>query len=88
MSLAAKLRTDFGITLPTPDAEAESDAAAWLEYFGAVERVVARQPRWRVCANEVMLGFFSFGKFLMYKDLDPETWPKEKQPSDHPWFAA
>lgn len=84
MSLAAKLRTDFGITLPMPDAEAEWDAAAWLEYFMAVERAVARQPRWRVCADEVMLGFFSFGKFLMYKDLDPETWPKEKQPSDHP----
>ena len=84
MSLAAKLRTDFGISVPIPDAEAEWDAAGWLEYFGDVGRAVTRQPRWRVCADEVMLGFFSFGKFLMYKDLDPETWPKEKQPSDHP----
>ncbi|MCS5931586.1 hypothetical protein LNQ03_06875 [Klebsiella pneumoniae subsp. pneumoniae] len=29
---------------------------------------------------EIALGFFSFGKFLMFKDLDPKSWPDEKQP--------
>ena len=29
-----------------------------------------------------MLGFFSFGKFLMYHDLDESNWPEGARPSD------
>lgn len=84
LSLAAKLKTDFGITLPVPDETVEGGAADWLAYIQQVARAVAVQKRWAVQPNETVLGFFSFGKFLMFKDLDPETWPKEKQPSAHP----
>ncbi|VFR96914.1 DNA helicase related protein [plant metagenome] len=83
MSLAAKLRTDFGIVLPMPDADHDGDAASWTQYLSDVEQAVARQPRWRVKTDDVVLGFFSFGKFLMYKDLDPDTWPHDRQPSEH-----
>src|SRR5262249_25450357 len=36
----------------------------------------------------VALGFFSFGKFLMYLDLDQESWPAEARPGDHPILQA
>lgn len=84
MSLAAKLRTDFGITLPMPETDDDGDAASWMQYLADVEKAVARQPHWRVKTDDVVLGFFSFGKFLMYKDLDPDTWPQDMQPSEHP----
>jgi len=84
MSLAAKLRTDFGIVLPVPEADDDGDAAGLVQYLADVEKAVARQPRWRVKTDDIVLGFFSFGKFLMYKDLDPETWPQDRQPNEHP----
>ena len=37
--------------------------------------VVANQPRWRVHADDMTLWFFSFAKYLMYRDLDPASWP-------------
>ena len=30
-----------------------------------------------------MLGLFSFAKFLMYRDLDPETWPANAKLGNH-----
>lgn len=95
LSLAAKLKTDFGISLPpspddtAADAEdgAESTAADWLAYLSAVEQAIATQPRWHVARDEVVLGLFSFGKFLMFKDLASETWPDDNKPEDHPVLA-
>lgn len=84
LSLEAKLRTDFDIKLPLLDLEAELDAEVLLEYFKQVQKAVAAQKRWTVDADELMLGFFSFGKFLMFKDLDPQSWPEGKGPADHP----
>lgn len=84
MSLAAKLKADFGINLPVPGQDDDWDSADWLQYLADVESAIAKRARWKVVANEAVLGFFSFGKFLMYKDLDPETWPKGKSPSAHP----
>ena len=36
----------------------------------------------------MVLGFFSFAKFLMYRDLDPELWPKSSAIGDHPLVTA
>ncbi|MCG3179257.1 MAG: hypothetical protein BIFFINMI_01591 [Phycisphaerae bacterium] len=72
LSLAAKLKSDFNVDLPeVPDIEELSPA----DYFAAVSRAVAGRPRWQVLADDIVLGFFSFSKFLMYRDLDPRTWP-------------
>ena len=38
--------------------------------------------------NAIHLGFFSFSKFLIYKDLDTAQWPEEAQPADHPVVRA
>lgn len=84
LSLAAKLRSDFGIQLPEVDPEADMDAAALQRYMADVQSAVAPQPRWSVQPDEMVLGFFSFGKFLMFKDLDPQSWPADSAPASHP----
>jgi hypothetical protein len=73
VSLAEKLKQSFDIRnfpeLPEPD---ELDAGA---YFAKVLRAVRGRAGWTVDTEAIALGFFSFAKFLMYRDLDPTTWP-------------
>ena len=38
--------------------------------------------------REVVLAFFSFGKFLMYRDLEEGLWPEGSKPSRHPIVGA
>jgi len=38
-------------------------------YLKKVRATTKHQPRWSVEENAIVLGFFSFGKFLMYKDF-------------------
>ena len=45
---------------------------------------VAGRPRWRVDAQHVSLGFFSFTRYLMYLDLDADRWPAARAVVDHP----
>ncbi len=76
LSLIEKLKGEFNITLPRiADAE-EFDIQA---YFDSVSQAVASEKRWSVVSNDMTLGFFSFGKFLMYRDLDPEAWAGENK---------
>lgn len=80
LSLATKLKNDFGLSLPTlPDPE-DLDLD---EYFNAVSSAIKRQARWSVDENAIVLGFFSFGKFLMYRDLDVASWPEGAKPTDN-----
>lgn len=80
LSLAAKLQAEFAIaTPPLPDVE-DLDLTA---YFDAFDAAVASRPRWQVDRAAISLGFFSFGRFLMYRDLDSSTWPPELQPAEH-----
>ena len=57
-------------------------------YLDAVGEAVESQPRWWLDRDSVVLGFFSFGRFLMYRDLDVETWPEEAKPTEHPVVRA
>lgn len=86
LSLAAKLKTDFAIDLPqyTPDSIQDSNELFLSNFFDQVKDSIKNQSRWKIVPNEIHLGFFSFGKFLMFNDLDSAIWPEEKQPSDHP----
>lgn len=80
ISLAAKL-VEHGVALPPFEAPEEKGGIdAWLQ---RVVEAIARKPRWRVL-SELTLDFFSFTKFVMFKDLDPSTWPDERKPHDHP----
>jgi very-short-patch-repair endonuclease len=87
LSLMAKLKTDFGFELPQHIVDSSNDAEELPPldgFFSEVSQCISKQSRWSVKPNEICLGFFSFGKFLMFNDLDPEIWPKGKQPADHP----
>ena len=71
LSLQAKLRTDFNITIPdVPEAE-EFDVPS---YFKKVTGHISKE--WTLDEDAIELGFFSFGKFLIYNDLDTNKWPE------------
>jgi very-short-patch-repair endonuclease len=80
ISLVAKL-AEHGVVLPLFEAPEEKGGIdIWLQ---KVVDAVAGKARWRVL-SELTLDFFSFTKFVMFKDLDPSTWPAERKPQDHP----
>ena len=85
LSLREKARTEFGLTLPELPEVEDLDMAGYLD---AVSDVVESQPRWWLDRDSLVLGFFSFGKFLMYRDLDVEIWPEEVKPTEHPVVRA
>ena len=75
LSLGAMLKNDFELKLPE-----FSEGDDWLpsEYFERTRSAVSSQPRWRVEANTIVLGFYSFAKFLMWRDLAPDNeWGSE-----------
>ena len=81
LSLEAKLKNDFAVRMPELPREDEFEVT---EYLRQVAKAVGRLKRWFVDENAIHLGFFSFSKLLIYKDLDPEQWPEEERPADHP----
>ena len=85
LSLIEKTRAEFGVTLPGfPDAEDLNIEA----YFDSVEEAIQYSPRWTVDRSSVVLGFFSFSKFLMYRDLDVDIWPDDVNPTEHSIVGA
>lgn len=85
LSLQAKLDGEFGLKLPDFGNEDDVDLAAYMEGIAAT---VAAKARWEVKPDAIVLGFFSFSKFLMYRDLDPETWPDDGALDDHSLIKA
>ena len=84
LSLEAKLRLDFGLSLPLIH-NVEEEGFDLNDYFAQVNNaVIYDQPGWSVDTTAVTLGFFSFNKFLMYQDLDPAQWPDGTKPDEHP----
>ena len=45
-------------------------------YFDAVRQAIGDAKGWEVLPNAMTLGFFSFAKLLMYRDLDSQNWPE------------
>ena len=73
LSLQSRLREDFGLVLPEIGTEDETSPS---EYFDAVDAALSPKPRWRIDRNGILLGFFSFAKQLLQRDLDPAAWPE------------
>ena len=67
LSLKAMLKADFDVVLPDLP-----EGSEWLpaEYFQHVHASISSQPRWRVQPDTIELSFYSFAKFLMWKDLE------------------
>jgi hypothetical protein len=73
ISLREKLRTDFGVALPEI---VDDDHWTPSAYCAAVATEVARHKRWEVKPDYIGLGFFTFSKFMMWRDLDAAAWPQ------------
>ncbi|HEV2650615.1 MAG TPA: DUF4011 domain-containing protein, partial [Rhizomicrobium sp.] len=86
ITLQAKLKAEFNILLE--DVDTESDDFDLAAYFAKVSETVAKQKRWKVQPDAMVLGFFSFAKFLMYRDLDPQLWPESGGIDAHPLVSA
>ena len=70
LSFIEKVRNDFGISFPLlPD----DDSIDVHSYFAECEASIKGMNRWSIDRSSVVLGFFTFSKFLMYQDLDPEN---------------
>ena len=67
LSLDALLKSDFTLSLP-----AWPDSDVWIpsEYYRQVHDVIAIKDRWEVLPDAMQLGFYSFAKFLMWKELE------------------
>ncbi len=73
-SLVEFLKQSFALQFPELPETEELDVAS---YFDAVRKAIGSQSKWSIDDAAITLGFFSFSKLLMYRDLDPATWPDE-----------
>ena len=94
LTLQAKMKSQYGIIISDfPESADNEDALDLNAYAAAIADTVAGHKRWQVLPDAMVLGFFSFAKFLMYRDLDPETWPTADDATeggmlDHPLITA
>lgn len=85
LTLKTRLKMDHGIDLPVaPDVDDLSPSA----YFAEVAAAVKDLDGWDVLPNDMVLWFFSFTKLLMYRDLDPATWPADRPLAARPMIRA
>ena len=79
-AIQERLRADFGVALPDL-----SEGDDWLpsDYFADVIEAISVKSRWSVDPDGVELGFYSFSKLLMIRDLEPAPWG-DKSLVDHP----
>lgn len=80
LSLQAKLMADFNLSIPDL---VESEEFNIETYFREVQERVNHLNTWKVDEDAIELGFFSFGKFMIYEDLDNTKWPEKRKPYDH-----
>jgi very-short-patch-repair endonuclease len=82
-SIAARLSDDFGFVLPEIRSEQPPEA-----YLSVVEGAIAKIfPKWKV-HRWGTLSELNFSRLLMYRDLDPENWPKGHELDAHPLVQA
>jgi very-short-patch-repair endonuclease len=85
LSLDAYLDRVHALRMPAFEA---TDTFDPLDYIQQVRKSVEVKTDWEVLPNHMTVGFFSFAKFLMYRDLDPAVWPKGSTISDHPLIRS
>ena len=68
LPLQERLMDEFGIQLPEID---DSEAFQPSLYFKELEPLIKHQEKWSIDPDGMQLGFFSFAKLLMLRDLDP-----------------
>lgn len=71
LSLTERLLQDFGLSLPSRDEDEPPEA-----FFSKFEELLSQKRRWKL-RRYLTLTFLSFGKLLMYRDLDRRNWPSD-----------
>src|SRR4051812_36576793 len=72
VTLQEMCRKNFGFALPSVEADEELE-----HYFSRVEEVLRTTTGHWALRRQLTLGLVSFGKILMWRDLDPATWPAD-----------
>lgn len=80
LTLKVKLKHEFDLTLPEIEENEDLDVR---DYLNRVQLMIEDKPGWEVRSDDILLWFFSFSKFLMYRDLHPENWPEGKGLDEH-----
>lgn len=88
LSLQAKLRKEFGIQLPLTALKPDTEDLDISAYFSSISEIIQKRSRWKVNSHAVELGFFSFGTFLMYNDLEAINWFGEEEVVQNPVIEA
>src|SRR5579864_3549270 len=84
-SFREKLRLISQVQLPDfPEGDDWGPSA----YFDGVATAISGEPRWEVDRASCGLGFFTFSKFLMWRDLTASVWPNPKQLLAHPLIST
>jgi len=78
LSLLEKMRRDFGLEIPLIEDDDSPEA-----YFEKFAEILKLKKRWSI-RRQITLALLSFGKLLMYRDLDPKTWPTGQSIAKHP----
>lgn len=76
LSIQERLHADFRIVLPEISETIEDFSSS--TYFTKVTEAIQSQTTWKVLPDDMVLWFFSFSKFLMYRNLTSGAWPAEK----------
>jgi len=84
LSLKEKLK-ELGVSLP--DFEMPDGKKGIDDYLKKVKEAIQNQKKWNIFAD-IYLDFFSFSKFVMYKDLDSTTWSDGVKLAMHPLINA
>jgi hypothetical protein len=79
LSLEAFLDRVHKIQMPDFDVSEDFSFETYVNQVGAA---VSIKPGWSVQPDDIVLGFFSFAKFLMYRDLDSALWPQDAKFTD------
>ena len=77
ISLVEKMRRDFGLDFPRYEEEDSPE-----QYFLKLAPILERKQDWRVL-RQMSLCLLSFGKLLMYLDLDAARWPQPSMLESH-----
>jgi very-short-patch-repair endonuclease len=84
LTLIARMK-EFGIELSTPEIDEDFSPST---YFKQVSRAISNKQRWAVLPDALVVGFFSFSKFLMYRDLDAANWTGDTSIDKHELITA
>lgn len=73
LPLQERLRADFGLELPEI---LDDEKFSPKVYFEELSDRIESRSRWSIDQDGMQLGFFSFAKLLMMRDLEPKQWPE------------